>query len=196
MDLTPLGRLAHLIEGNAKARGLEPALVAAIVMQESSGDPWATRFEPGYRWLWDCNARAPFRHLTSLEVAASRPPLDFSSFPGVAIATEWAGQRTSWGLMQVMGAVAREHGFRGRFLSELTDPATGLKYGCTLLATLYERWHGAVPGGMEAVLSAYNAGHPTEANRDAYVWPVLRLREKILQLGAPSGSLFTRPAGQ
>ena len=36
--------------------------------------------------------------------------------------------------MQVMGQVAREHGFQGKFLSALCDPALGLDLGCAVLA--------------------------------------------------------------
>jgi len=58
-----------------------------------------------------------------------------SKFGGVvvgdraSILTELLGQQTSWGLMQIMGATARERGFRG-WLTELCDPATNLEWGC------------------------------------------------------------------
>src|SRR5260370_39591611 len=43
----------------------------------------------------------------------------------------------SWGLMQVMGQVAREHGFAASehpFLSELCDPEQGITVGCRVLS--------------------------------------------------------------
>jgi len=48
---------------------------------------------------------------------------------GYTAGTERILQRTSWGLMQIMGAVARERGFRG-WLTELCDPAVNLEWGC------------------------------------------------------------------
>jgi hypothetical protein len=37
--------------------------------------------------------------------------------------------------MQVMGQVAREHGFDGKFLSVLTEPSVGIEIGCEVLAS-------------------------------------------------------------
>ena len=53
-------------------------------------------------------------------------------------ATEEIARSISWGLMQVMGQVAREHGFDGRFLSALCDPDAGVSMGCVVLAAKLE----------------------------------------------------------
>ena len=37
--------------------------------------------------------------------------------------------------MQVMGQVAREHGFTAKSLAALCDPATGLAIGCAVFAS-------------------------------------------------------------
>lgn len=161
-----------LIRVSATRSGVEAALVAALMLQESGGNPWAVRAEPGYRWVWDVRRHQAFRTLTAQEATSPTPPQDFYGPMGASRATEWTSQRMSWGLLQVMGAVAREHGFKGPFLSSLLDPGEGLTYGCALLAALGHRW-GAQ--GLQAVVSAYNAGRPTEANRETYVEPVLRL---------------------
>jgi soluble lytic murein transglycosylase-like protein len=63
--------------------------------------------------------------------------------------------------MQVMGQLAREHGFTGKFLSELCDPATGIEYGCRVLDMKLE--HNS--GNMVTALLAYNGGSaPNYAN--------------------------------
>lgn len=62
---------------------------------ESLVNPYAIRYEPNYRYLLN----------------DPRPN-----------STEWIGQKTSWGLFQVMGAAARERGFEGRYLAELVEP--------------------------------------------------------------------------
>jgi soluble lytic murein transglycosylase-like protein len=135
----------------ARDHDLDPALVCAICHQESSWRPWAIRYEPGYRWLFRLGGSLP-RH-------------------GASEATERAQQMTSWGLMQVMGAVAREHGCEEPFLTVLCDPAVGIEHGCRHLVQLTRRYGDQ---GLEAVISAYNAGRPTERNREHYVKPVLR----------------------
>jgi hypothetical protein len=85
------------------------ALVCAVVEQESAWDTHAIRYEPGFRT----------RYVAPLGL----PP------------TEEIARSISWGLMQVMGQVAREHGFQGKFLSALCDPAIGLDLGCAALAS-------------------------------------------------------------
>jgi soluble lytic murein transglycosylase-like protein len=88
--------------------GVHSVLVCAVVEQESAWDAHAMRYEPGFRT----------RYVAPLGL----PP------------TEEIARSISWGLMQVMGQVAREHGFSGKFLSALCDPAVGLALGCEVLA--------------------------------------------------------------
>ena len=104
----PSADLIARARATAARHALDPALVCAVVEQESSWDAHAMRYEPAFR----------MRYVTSLAL----PP------------TEEIARSISWGLMQVMGQVAREHGFHGKFLSALCDPATGLDIGCQVLA--------------------------------------------------------------
>ena len=41
----------NIISKAAKSHRLDERLVAAVIMAESSGETWATRFEPNYKWL-------------------------------------------------------------------------------------------------------------------------------------------------
>jgi soluble lytic murein transglycosylase-like protein len=56
--------------------------------------------------------------------------------------------------MQVMGQVAREHGFTGKFLSALCDAATGLDIGCAVLASRIS----AAAGNIDHALELWNGG--------------------------------------
>ena len=169
--------IAAAVVTAATRHGLDACVLAALVMQESAGDPLAIRFEPHYRWLWDVYSWEPFRRLTAEEAGLSHPPADFRGVTGASAPTEWAAQRTSWGLCQVMGAVAREHGFRGRFLSALLEPELGAEYGAIHLAKMLRKWD------LPEALSAYNAGSPTEANDATYVRPILRRAEAFRREG-------------
>jgi soluble lytic murein transglycosylase-like protein len=161
----------------ANRHGLDPCVLAAVVWKESSGDPNAIRHEPHYRWLWDVWEGKPFRRVTPDEAAQSRAPEDFRGPTGASDATEWAAQRTSWGLCQVMGAVARERGYKGTFLSALCDADLGAEYGARHLALLLRRWE------LADALSAYNAGSPTATNEPTYVRPVLKMAETYRREG-------------
>lgn len=126
--------LGDLIKRVAAAHDLPWALVQAVVMTESSGNTWAYRYEPHYRYL------------VGSDLAV----------------TEQVGQQTSWGLMQVMGAVARELGFTGWFPA-LCAPETGLLYGCKHLRRAYDRYQ-----HWQNAISTYNQGSPRKTYDGQY----------------------------
>jgi hypothetical protein len=138
----------------AEKHRLPLKLVLAVIQVESGGDTYAWNPEPKYRYLWDVRNKRPFRPLTRDEILSEVPPFDFYALKGDKDQEYWA-QQASWGLMQVMGAVAREHGFLGPYLTELTDPETGLEFGCAHLASQYE-WANR---DVTKTLAAYNGGH-------------------------------------
>jgi soluble lytic murein transglycosylase-like protein len=116
----------------AREHALEPALVCAVIEQESAWNPWAVRYEPGFL----------SRYVAPLYTA------------GKLNATEAYTRAMSWGLMQVMGQVAREFGFKESSLVELCQPATGVEFGCRVLAARLAKARGDVP----AALLAWNGG--------------------------------------
>ncbi len=150
----PRESLVQLARLKAAQFSLDPALVCAVVEQESGWVPWAWNPEPRYRHIVNVKNGLPFRTLTPEEMRSEEPPADFSCPPGVDRDTEWWGQQASWGLMQVMGAVARERGFKGRFLSELCEPGLGLEVGCEYLAHRLTRAH----NDTRAALLRWNGG--------------------------------------
>jgi soluble lytic murein transglycosylase-like protein len=93
-----------------------------VVEQESAWDAHAIRYEPGFR----------ARYVAPLDL----PP------------TEESARSISWGLMQVMGQVAREHGFQRPVLSALCDSSAGLAFGCIVLAAKLAAAGGNVPRGL------------------------------------------------
>ena len=135
-----------VIAETAQEHGVDTSLALAIAEVESGFDPFAARYEPGFRYT-DRNAKRP---------------------RACTVQTELNQQSTSWGLMQVMGIVARELGHRG-WLSELVQAEVGALYGVLFIKKKMERFGSQ---GIEAVISAYNAGKPISGNR-AYVEKVL-----------------------
>jgi len=105
----PTDELIALARSTAAKHSLDGALVCAIVEQESAWDTHAIRYEPAFRT----------RYVAPLGL----PP------------TEEIARSMSWGLMQVMGQVAREHGFERKFLSALCEPELGLDTGCAVFAS-------------------------------------------------------------
>lgn len=123
--------------------GVNPHFIASIILIESAGKPWACRFEP--KWSY-----------------TTQPSL-YARKIGASVETEINMQMTSWGLMQVMGTVARELGFNG-WLSELCDPNVGILYGSLKLKSLIEKH-----GNLEDAVASYNAGSPKRRTDGKYI---------------------------
>lgn len=130
---------------------LPRGILAAIIAQESGGNAFAIRYEPGFFTKY-----------------IDGKPLIGSRLPGASEDTERRARATSWGLMQIMGESARELGFDRPFLSELCDPIVGVRYGAKLLRRKLD-----IYTDLARALSAYNAGSPTDSNLETYVRPVL-----------------------
>jgi len=152
----PLADLQAMAGRAALDHGLDPKLLAAIVSRESSWDPWAWNPEPRYQYFWDLRKSIPFRKVTEPELASKRPPADFPALAGDRD-QEWWGQQASWGLMQVMGAVARECGFRGPYLPATLDPFDNLRLGCIHLRRKIHQAEGDI---RHALLLWNGGGNP------------------------------------
>ena len=149
----------QLVSTIAPRFGLPVELVNAIIQVESEGDPSALRYEPAF---YDRYVRGKGHQV----------------FRPCSRETEEKARAFSWGLMQVMGQVAREEGFTGPYLAELIEPATGIEYGCRHLAR-HARSFPAPTYGWDAVCAAYNGGKgavrgPNGFNNPAYPAKVLK----------------------
>lgn len=129
-DLSTIDARKALAGKYAAKHDLRPEIVAAVCEQESSWNPWATRFEKDFeaRYIHPAIPSAP----TTRELTLAM----------------------SFGLMQIMGLTAKEFGFAGQFLTELCDPDVGVEFGCRKLKRCYELH----PGDDSAALLTYNGG--------------------------------------
>jgi soluble lytic murein transglycosylase-like protein len=116
---------------------LNVALVCAVVEQETGGtwDAYTTRNEDDFFT----------RYVAGKEM------------PGDSIRSKSTEARTramSFGLMQVIGETAREHGFSDRYLTKLCSYDSGLDLGCRVLRAMIDRAGGNIPAGLQF----YNGG--------------------------------------
>lgn len=128
------------IETIAQRHELPPDLVEAVVLTESAGHTDAFRFEPAF----------------FVKYQAPKPEWQYAL-------TNPRRYGSSYGLMQVMLAVAQEMGFTG-IPEALFQPEIGLEFGCRKLRELLqwaERKGAGVPEDVRvrSALAAYNGGH-------------------------------------
>lgn len=120
--------LISLAKQAAIAANLNPEVVCGICERESSWEPWTIRYEPAFY----------VRYVDALALGD---------------ATEARARAFSWGLMQVMGQVAREAGYKDH-LPMLCDPQTALEWGCKVFAQKLNR----ASGNVENALHLWNGG--------------------------------------
>lgn len=157
-------RWLEAVEKN-RHREVPADLVLAMIWQESTGNPWAYRYENGYVYFYEWKrGRALYD---------DRQSVQGNRIKSAAIlgATEFNGQSASWGLMQPMGAAARERGFRGLYLPELCEPEINIS-----IATAHYWIYASLSGerGVENALQRYNGG----GNED-YFKEVLEKRAQL-----------------
>ena len=121
-----------VIEEVSQEQNVPSAILAAIVQTESGGNRHAIRFEPHYKYLYKTKENAQENRITE--------------------ATETVMQMTSFGLTQVMGAVARELGLKGTIF-QLLEPEVNLTYCALLLKRLAKKYT-----QKDDLIAAYNAG--------------------------------------
>jgi soluble lytic murein transglycosylase-like protein len=138
--------LIALARATAEAHQLDAALVCAICEQESAWNPWAIRYEPAF-----------FARYVAPQLVAGQISI-----------TEAQARAFSWGLMQVMGQVAREHNFAVVSsqnitpLAQLCNPVCGLETGCAVFATKLTAAHGDVSRALQLWNGGGNPNYAAE----------------------------------
>lgn len=151
--------LGEVVNEASVAYRLRPDIVMCIIIQESAGDTFATRFE---RLLYETNLSTKTRNELSGWVPAE------GSLP--SLNTELVDRSKSWGLMQVLGDTARWCAkYAGRYFTALCDPSVGVDIGCKVLAYYLERSQ----GDYRTALCRYNAGSPSSPDGQLYAQEVL-----------------------
>ena len=129
-------QLVQLAKETARKHVLDPALICAVVEQESDWQPWAIRYEPAFQK----------RYVEPL---------------GLTNQTEIVARSMSWGLCQLMGQCARDLGFHDKMAS-LCDPFTGLEWGCKHFARKFDAAGSDVTKALLLWNGGGNAAYPQQ----------------------------------
>ena len=140
----------EIIKRESKEQGVDPNLVASIISQESSGKAHAIRYEQAFYTRY-------VEGKTIIELLGHVPSKSICS-----LATEKRLRAFSFGLMQIMGQTAREHGFISDFLSELLIPENNIKLGVKILKSFLDKAKGNVYQALLFWNGGSNLDYPTQ----------------------------------
>lgn len=140
-------RWGSLVSEVCASSSVPECLLAALIANESWGNPDAMRFEPAvYRHLQEVQAGAQPRYGNIR--AAALEGLDDDALRILA---------TSWGLTQIMGYNAVYHHVDPL---KLSDPNISLPLTCRMLAEDAERFGLDMSSDFTELLTCWNAGNP------------------------------------
>lgn len=156
----------EIITRLAEKHSIPVGIVYGVCMTESNMNPHAARYEPDYKWLF----------------------MPEKVRPGVcSFDTEVMFQKTSIGIMQVMGAVYREYGYRGWLPALFSDVEKQIEFGIRHLSQKFKKY-GSI-NSIAAPVAAYNSGHPVfgpdgTLKNEGYVAKVLRYSKHFLEISS------------
>lgn len=135
-----MNNIDSTINEKAKKYNIPIGLVKAIIQVESSGVESATRYEPGFKR----------KYLQNMSISEA----------------EKIARATSYGLMQLMGQVAIELGFKGELVL-LLHPEINIEWSLKHLANFIKKYFNTY--GWLGVIASYNAGSPSLLSTGKYV---------------------------
>jgi soluble lytic murein transglycosylase-like protein len=127
----------QIINEAAIKHNIRPDVLAALIMQESSGNHLAVRYEPAFYK----------RYIEGKPLSGYVPKR-------ITEETERQLRSMSFGLGQVMGQVARENGYNNESLVGLVDPMVSVQLAALILAKNLIRAN----GDYHKALLRYNGG--------------------------------------
>lgn len=124
--------LEYLVKQKALLYKIDWTWMTAIISHESSWDIYAMRYEDKYSYLFQVDVCAKIAN--------------------VSFETETICQKSSFGLAQLMGGLAREQGLKGSIL-QLTDPNVNIEHLAIRLQHLLK-----LSQDRDSVFAMYNGG--------------------------------------
>jgi soluble lytic murein transglycosylase-like protein len=143
--------IGNIIHNTSLDYGIRPELIAAVIYQESRGNPWAIRYEPAFykKYLLGKQKKDLQGYVPSI----------------VSLDTELTARAISWGLMQLMGETAREYDFNEDYLPMLLDTSLNIQYGVKVLSSMLKK-----TDSLEAGLLKWNGGGNKNYPNEVLSW--------------------------
>jgi hypothetical protein len=159
------------IEEATAAGSLPPEFLAALIANESGGDPTAARHEPVVLTSLlgvTLGEKAKYGSIGPVDILAFLVPLNsqVSRDPVSIVKTALLrldSLATSWGLTQIMGYEAIPFGIQ---ISDLESPATCLRITVRMLEDFAKSWNLSLSKDFDSLLGCWNTGRPHAQTAD------------------------------
>ena len=172
-------RWGALLDSAAQTTSVPESFLAALVANESGGNPDAKRFEPAvlgaltevllgrkaaYGSLGGIDVR---RFVLPTDVSAAVPIIDASQV--IAVVERLESLATSWGLVQIMGYEAIPYHLDG--VSALQSPVSEMPIALKMLAQFAEHFGLDLGKDFTELLDCWNTGRPHAPTADPQYIP-------------------------
>lgn len=150
--------LKSFVDSKCAQKGLDKNLIKAIITVESNWVPDTYRCE--------INVIPAIPGTSSIVQDALKytiTPRDFASNLGISINSEVVLQKSSYGLMQLMGFNFRALGFT-KILTKCFDPEINTEYGLNFFIKNCDKYH-----DLNDKIASYNSGSPKRLATGAYI---------------------------
>lgn len=127
-----MDEILKLVQHFADQNQIDWHWIAAIIQQESAWNCYAIRFEPSFSYFYK--------------------PDEYAKKTKITLSTEINAQKTSWGLGQIMGGLAREQGLE-ESLARLVIPEINIGQICLRIKTLKK-----YSNEVSDIFAMYNGG--------------------------------------
>lgn len=176
-------RWAEVIEITCRSSSIPPAFLAALIANESGGDPNVTRFESGVLGsLWQVltGRKTAYGSITRSDLYLFALPKEIPAIAGdlSEIATVFSGSfdnlgslATSFGLTQIMGYHLLEGDLGISAISDLVKPQSSLLATLRLLAKFAKEFDLDLATEAASLFTCWNTGHPAGKTFDPEYTP-------------------------
>lgn len=159
------GEWGALIDGVCASSSVLPSFLAALVANESGGDPHARRFEPHTLvQLWNVllDRVAMFGSITRADLLGVLMPASTAMLSPYAAALAIDELASSHGLTQIMGyeILDRSINTGSTTIAELEDPEKNLTTSLSMLAQFAHRFGLDVTKDFSQLFDCWNTGRP------------------------------------
>lgn len=163
-----------------KSSSVRPALLAALIANESGGDLHAKRFEPHVlAALWEVllGRKAAYGSIGAQDLlqflAGAQTMVPYvapESLPADAL-QRLDSLATSWGLTQIMGYEIFDFSALMPVIDVLGTPEGSLRISLLLLTQFAHRWHLDLAADAAELLDSWNTGRPHAPTADPQYIP-------------------------